>query len=301
MINYNTILSSYDERGTLLKWLKTLNEALENGALSTVTTTTGDDYVIFHFTFADGTSVDSPQIPLEAGPKGDKGDKGDTGAQGPAATVAVGTVTTLPAGSDATVTNSGTSGAAVFDFGIPQGANGAAGGITDINNYTGAVTTGDGLVFDTLTGELSTYDFNLVNTGTVTMDFTGITTISKVGGDFNYAINADGSIGKIYGAVVFSVDAGVSGSTTVDIPTNLYVSAPDADYNINGGSCLTYIKSDDSIYPSTFYTPVFKIDTSGRVYVKAQRIDRVPGGKIFYGAPACIYFFKNFGDTPNNT
>lgn len=49
------------------------------------------------------------------------------GAAGPAATIAAGTTTTLPAGSSATVTNSGTSSAAVFDFGIPKGDTGAAG------------------------------------------------------------------------------------------------------------------------------------------------------------------------------
>lgn len=52
-----------------------------------------------------------------------KPSKGDTGA---AATVQVGTVTTLPAGSQATVTNGGTPDAAVFNFGIPKGADGAS-------------------------------------------------------------------------------------------------------------------------------------------------------------------------------
>lgn len=54
-----------------------------------------------------------------------KGEKGDPGQ---AATITVGTVTTLPAGSNATVTNSGTSSAAVFDFGIPKGADGSGAG-----------------------------------------------------------------------------------------------------------------------------------------------------------------------------
>ena len=58
------------------------------------------------------------------GPQGEKGDKGDTGN---AATIAVGTTTTLSAGEDATVTNSGSSSAAVFDFGIPQGVQGIQG------------------------------------------------------------------------------------------------------------------------------------------------------------------------------
>ena len=66
--------------------------------------------------------------------KGEKGDKGDTGPQGetgprgeqgpkgdpgPAATVAVGTVTGLDAGSEPTVTNSGDEHNAVLNFGIP--------------------------------------------------------------------------------------------------------------------------------------------------------------------------------------
>lgn len=64
---------------------------------------------------------------IPQGDKGDKGDTGATGATGQAATVAVGTTTTLAPGSDATVTNSGTSSAAVFNFGVPQGATGATG------------------------------------------------------------------------------------------------------------------------------------------------------------------------------
>ena len=49
------------------------------------------------------------------------------GDDGNDATVAVGTTTTLSPGSDATVTNSGTPGAAVFNFGIPKGDKGDTG------------------------------------------------------------------------------------------------------------------------------------------------------------------------------
>jgi hypothetical protein len=55
------------------------------------------------------------------------GPRGVQGVQGPAATVAVGTVATGAPGSDATVTNSGTSGAAVLDFAIPRGDVGQQG------------------------------------------------------------------------------------------------------------------------------------------------------------------------------
>jgi len=58
---------------------------------------------------------------------------GSPGGPGAAATITVGTVTTVAAGEGATVTNSGTSSAAVLDFEIPEGADGLgvpAGGTT---------------------------------------------------------------------------------------------------------------------------------------------------------------------------
>lgn len=72
-------------------------------------------------------------------PRGEKGDTGDqgiqgiqgttgaTGATGQAATIAVGTITTGAEGTNAAITNSGTSSAAVFNFTIPRGNTGAAG------------------------------------------------------------------------------------------------------------------------------------------------------------------------------
>lgn len=64
---------------------------------------------------------------------------GTDGAPGAAATITAGTTTTLPAGSSATVTNSGTSSAAIFDFGIPKGDTGAAGSAATIS--AGTTTT----------------------------------------------------------------------------------------------------------------------------------------------------------------
>ncbi len=56
------------------------------------------------------------------------GATGATGPSGAAALVSVGTVTTAPAGSQASVTNSGTASAAVLNFTIPQGAPGVGSG-----------------------------------------------------------------------------------------------------------------------------------------------------------------------------
>ena len=103
----------------------------------------GDAHADLRQAIADIELTPGPQGPQgepgPQGPKGDKGDKGDagatgpqgaTGAQGPAgtaATVTVGATTTLAAGAQATVTNSGTTSAAVLNFSIPQGPKGDPG------------------------------------------------------------------------------------------------------------------------------------------------------------------------------
>jgi len=55
------------------------------------------------------------------------GAQGPQGIPGQAATISVGTVTTLPSGSSPTVLNSGTSSAAVLNFSLPTGTQGPAG------------------------------------------------------------------------------------------------------------------------------------------------------------------------------
>lgn len=78
----------------------------------------------------------------EPGSKGDKGDPGDKGSPGEkgspgaAATISIGTVTTGDPGTDASVTNSGTEHAAVFDFVIPKGESGASGDFMEKTNPT---------------------------------------------------------------------------------------------------------------------------------------------------------------------
>lgn len=66
----------------------------------------------FTFFFTDGSTFTTPDF---------------DGTAGAAATIAAGTATGLTAGASPTVANSGTSGAAVFNFGIPAGANGTDG------------------------------------------------------------------------------------------------------------------------------------------------------------------------------
>lgn len=81
------------------------------------------------FTYADFTQEQLAALKGSKGDKGDAGEKGDTGA---AASIKIGTVTTGAAGSNASVTNSGTASNVVLDFTLPRGndgADGADGGI----------------------------------------------------------------------------------------------------------------------------------------------------------------------------
>lgn len=60
------------------------------------------------------------------GPQGDPGTPGKDGADGKTPNIQIGIVETLPAGSEATVNNTGTTENPIFNFGIPQGKDGAS-------------------------------------------------------------------------------------------------------------------------------------------------------------------------------
>ena len=86
---------------------------------------------------------------------GRDGTDGSPGRDGTAATISVGNVTKLSPNSTPTVTNSGSSSSAVFDFGIPQGEKGDTGAegysptisVTDIEGgHTVTITTKNGSV-----------------------------------------------------------------------------------------------------------------------------------------------------------
>lgn len=158
MILKETILSAFTERGTLLKWLKKVEAALNNAVLTDISVEqVSATQVKLKFTFENGDYVESPVLTLPRGEKGEKGENGKDGldGQGIAATIEVGTVTTGAAGTNASVTNVGTEQRAVLNFVIPRGDTGASGeqgsagvGFDDademsINDGTINITAGD--------------------------------------------------------------------------------------------------------------------------------------------------------------
>lgn len=104
---------------------------------------------------------------------------GPAGTAGSAATVAVGTVTTLSPGASATVTNGGSSSAATLNFGIPAGATGTG--------LTTAGTTGQVLKKNSSTN----YDATWVDQSTLVAGDT-----AKVNGTYVYIATTDpGAVG----------------------------------------------------------------------------------------------------------
>ena len=143
---------------------------------------------------------------------GTVGPPGPPGAAGAAATIAIGATNTLAPGSAATVVNSGTSSAAILNFGIPEGLQGPPGpaGPPDWSNYP-AVSNVDAAGFNiTNTGTLGSvnidcYQSLVTGFGTLqvgspvllapnpgTVNVNGTLTVQR--GDSNTYINAGGII-----------------------------------------------------------------------------------------------------------
>lgn len=107
------------------------------GTSASVTNSGNSTNAVFDFVIpvsGGGQGIQGPRG--EPGPKGDPGPKGEPGQKGAdgkdgqngaAATIKVGTVTTVAPGTNAKVTNTGTANAAVFNFSIPKGEKGEKG------------------------------------------------------------------------------------------------------------------------------------------------------------------------------
>ena len=151
-----------------------------------------------------------------------KGEKGDPGQ---AATVSVGTTTTLNPGSSATVTNSGTTSAAVFNFGIPRGADGTDG--TD--GEDGVSVTGVQLL--STSGRVKTYRMSFSNGTHFDYDVTdgadgsGAGDMLKSDYDANSAVyNAGGIAAYVEGQAYSLPTASSSTLGGVKVGTNLSIS-----------------------------------------------------------------------------
>lgn len=77
MINYDTILSAFDDKETLLKWLQKVEKALTDSTLTSVDCVNVDDsHIKFTFNFADGSTIDTPSAYVKPGVDGKDGADG---------------------------------------------------------------------------------------------------------------------------------------------------------------------------------------------------------------------------------
>lgn len=99
--------------------------ALHMFAVSGAITDNGSDRTIpVTYETGNGALADGTSLFVTSSIKGETGDAGTDGNDGAAATISVGTTTTGNPGTNAFVSNSGTTAAAVFDFTVPRGAAG---------------------------------------------------------------------------------------------------------------------------------------------------------------------------------
>ena len=197
MFNIKTLLSTFDKKGTLMKWLKELTEMLQKSALTGVSVEqTSQTKAVLKFNFEDGSVITSDALDLPrglpglTGPqgpqglRGEQGPRGQQGAQGPQGPQGM----QGPAG--------------------PQGPKGDAGG-ADFADVTGfdIITPTTGTVEVSADGITYTGQVNLTSAGT-TYNIPAEISIPLTGGN-GISLGADETGHKI----VIKLDGGGSPSS----------------------------------------------------------------------------------------
>ena len=192
MFNIKTLLSTFDKKGTLMKWLKELTEMLQKSALTGVSVEqTSQTKAVLKFNFEDGTVITSDALDLPRGlpgltgpqgPQGLRGEQGPRGQQGPQG----------PQGPQGMQGPTG-----------PQGPKGDAGG-ADFADVTGfdIITPTAGTVEVSANGLTYTGQVNLTSAGT-TYNIPAEISIPLTGGN-GISLDADETGHKI----VIKLDGG---------------------------------------------------------------------------------------------
>ena len=253
MFNIKTLLSTFDKKGTLMKWMKELTEMLQKSALTGVSVEqTSQTKAVLKFNFDDGSVITSDALDLPrglpglTGPqgpqglRGEQGPRGQQGAQGPQGPQGM----QGPAG--------------------PQGPKGDAGG-ADFADVTGfdIITPAAGTVAVSADGITYNGQVNLTSSG-VTYNIPAEVTIPLTGSN-GISLDADETGHKI----VIKLDGGGTPSSlpqtykkkAVTLATSGWVGRNSVVYNFLNGRNLVNnpirlpkpLQEGDVV---TIYTPV---------------------------------------------
>ena len=193
------------------------------------------------------------------------GPMGPTGPTGAAATITIGTVTTGDPGTEATVTNSGTTEEAVFDFVIPRGKPGGGGApevLATVDTITQPTSANGALIFNetplvsgtSMTHTAGSPDVPITQTGIYQAFFTGTALIAE-GTTIPSTLTVRLTLNEtpITGAVARHTFTASNEEVTLSInapfpvtgPGTLKVVTRDAGYSFENAS-LTIIRLGDS-------------------------------------------------------
>lgn len=183
------------------------------------------------------------------GIQGEQGERGVQGAQGPAgnaATITIGNITTSAPGTSASVINRGTPSAAVLDFVLPKGKDGADGGVTVDEELSSTSTNPvqNKAIYNALLNKVGTDIFS----GFALMGATS-TIAWRQGSQAVGSINASSYTGNAASATQDSAGNVITSTYATKTELNSCVKtvnnvAPDSDGNVNitvsgGGSNIT--------------------------------------------------------------
>lgn len=148
-----------------------------------------------------------------------------------------------------------------------------------------ALDIGTGLVVKNNTLNAIDLNLDLKGSATITRFPSGIT---LTGGYINYALNADRSVGKIYGSINYSATSSATASR-FDLDTGITIEATEEDYYImTAGLAFNYANTTYSVIN-------LHVNAAGRVFIDAKAF---PGTSTYVYLWPCLYFFKDFGDEP---
>ena len=137
---------------------------------------------------------------------------------------------------------------------------------------------------------------SFVNASGASVGVTGA--ISKV--NIQWALNEDGTYGKIYGSVIL-VNCTIPPGIFARIPANtIPIGKPSAAYNIDCAGVSAVVRGTSPNYTMTrLISSYFRINPNGAIDITLSPTEgSTPATQVTTFLFPCVYYFEDFGDSP---